>query len=65
MRVLSFDQGTRLSGWGYCESVQDGVSGVIDMSKSKLETAKRSFEMAKELWKIIKKYKRFMLVLAM
>ena len=27
------------------------------MSKSKLETDKRSFEMAKELWKIIKKYK--------
>lgn len=27
------------------------------MSKSKLETDKRSFEMAKEIWKIIKKYK--------
>jgi Holliday junction resolvasome RuvABC endonuclease subunit len=27
------------------------------MSKSKLETNKRSFKMAKELWKIIKKYK--------
>jgi Holliday junction resolvasome RuvABC endonuclease subunit len=27
------------------------------MNKSKLETDKRSFEMAKEIWKIIKKYK--------
>lgn len=26
------------------------------MNKSKLETDKRSFEMAKEIWKIIKKY---------
>lgn len=57
MRVLSFDQSTRLSGWCYFEDGQYVVSGVIDMSKSKLETDKRSFEMAKELWKIIKKYK--------
>lgn len=57
MRVLSFDQSTRVSGWAYFEDGQYVKSGVIDMSKSKLETDKRSFEMAKEIWKIIKKYK--------
>ena len=57
MRVLSFDQSTRVSGWAYFEDGKYVESGVIDMSKSKLETDKRSFEMAKEIWKIIKKYK--------
>ena len=57
MRVLSFHQSTRLSGWCCFENGQYIVSGVVDMSKSKLETDKRSFEMAKELWTIIKKYK--------
>lgn len=57
MRVLSFDQSTRVSGWAYFEDGQYVESGAIDMSKSKLETDKRSFEMAKEIWKIIKKYK--------
>lgn len=56
MRVLSFDQSTRVSGWAYFEDGQYVESGVIDMSKSKLETDKRSFEMAKDIWKIIKKY---------
>ena len=57
MRVLSCDQATRVS--GYCV-FQDGeyfCSGSIDMSKSTLETDKRSFEMAKEIWQLIKKYK--------
>lgn len=57
MKVLSFDQSTRVSGWAYFESGQYVTSGVVDMSKSKLETDKRSFEMAKEIWKIIKRYK--------
>lgn len=63
MRVLSFDQSTRVSGWSYFEHGQYVTSGVIDLSKSKLETDKRSFEMAKELWKIIKKYKPEHLIL--
>ena len=57
MKILSFDQSTRCSGYAYFEDGEYIESGVIDMSKSKLETDKRSFEMAKELWKIIKKYK--------
>lgn len=55
-KVLSLDQSTRLSGYCFLENGQYVDSGVIDMSKSKLETNKRSFEMAKALWKIIKKY---------
>lgn len=55
-KVLSLDQSTRLSGYCFLENSQYVDSGVIDMSKSKLDTYKRSFEMAKALWKIIKKY---------
>lgn len=63
MRVISLDQSTRCSGYAVFE---DGVyicSGVIDMNKSTLETDKRSFEMAKEIWKVIKKYNPEHLVL--
>jgi Holliday junction resolvasome RuvABC endonuclease subunit len=56
-KVLAFDQSTRVSGWAYYENNQYIESGIIDMSKSKLKTDKRSFEMAKALWKVIKKYK--------
>lgn len=38
-------------------------SGVIDLSKSKLETDVRSFEMAKSIWKIIRQYNPDHLVL--
>lgn len=62
-RVLSFDQSTRLSGYAYFENGQYIESGVVDMSKSQLGTDKRSFEMAKELWKVIKKYKPEYLIL--
>lgn len=62
-RVLSFDQSTRLSGYAYFENGQYIESGVVDMSKSPLETDKRSFEMAKKLWKVIKKYKPEYLIL--
>lgn len=56
MRVVSFDQSTRCSGYAVFDDGEYVASGVIDMNKSKLETDKRSFEMAKEIWKIIKKY---------
>lgn len=56
MRVLSMDQSTRLSGHCIFEDGKYICSGVVDMSKSKLETQERSFEMAKALWKVIKKY---------
>lgn len=57
MVVMSFDQSTRCSGYAVFEDGQYVTSGVVDMTKSKLETDERSFEMAKALWKIIKKYK--------
>lgn len=56
MRIVSLDQSTRCTGYAVFEDGQYIESGVIDMNKSKLETDKRSFEMAKEIWKIIKKY---------
>lgn len=56
MRVVSFDQSTRCSGYAVFEDGKYVTSGVIDMNKSQLETDKRSFEMAKEIWKVIKKY---------
>ena len=63
MKVISMDQSTRVSGWSYFEDSEYITSGVIDMSKSKLNTDERSFEMAKELWKVIKKYKPEHLIL--
>lgn len=57
MRVLAMDQSTRCSGWSYFEDDKYVASGIIDMSKSTLETDERSFEMAKSLWKIMKQYK--------
>lgn len=63
MRVLSLDQSTRCSGYALFEDGKYVLSGVINMKKSKLETEKRSFEMAKEIWKIINQYKPQYLVL--
>lgn len=57
MKVMIFDQSTRCSGWSFFADGEYITSGVVDMSKSKLETDERSFEMAKKLWKIIKEYK--------
>ena len=57
MKVLAFDQSSRCSGYAFFENGEYVESGVIDMSKSKLGTYERSFEMARELWKVIKKYK--------
>lgn len=56
MRVLSMDQSTRVSGYSFFEDNKYVCSGIVDMSKSQLGTHERSFEMAKSLWKIIKKY---------
>lgn len=56
MIVMSLDQSTRCSGYAVFENGKYITSGVVDMNKSKLETDKRSFEMAKEIWKIVKKY---------
>lgn len=57
MRVISFDQSTRVSGYAVFDDGEYVCSGIVDMSKSKLETTERSFEMAKRLWKILKEYK--------
>ena len=57
MRVVSMDQSTKLSGYAVFDDGKYVESGIIDMSKSKLETGERSFEMAKALWKVIKHYK--------
>lgn len=57
MRVMSFDQATRISGYAVFDNGEYVCSGVVDMSKSALDTYGRSFEMAKSLWKVIKKYK--------
>lgn len=62
-RVLSVDQSTRCTGYGFFLDGQYVESGIIDMNKSKLETNERSFEMAKAIWKIIKQYKPEYLVL--
>ena len=55
-KVMSVDQSTRCSGYCLVEDNEYVCSGVIDMSKSELETPERSFEMAKAIWKLIKKY---------
>ena len=57
MRVMSFDQSTRVSGWSLFEDREYVCSGTVDMNKSKLGTSERSFEMAKRLWAILKEYK--------
>ena len=62
-RVLSLDQSTRVSGYCLFQDDQYICSGVIDMSKSKLDTYERSFEMAKALWQVIKEYKPEFLVI--
>ena len=57
MLIMSMDQSTRKSGWSVFEDGKYVCSGVVDKSKSDLDTDARSFEMAKDLWKVIKKYK--------
>ena len=57
MRVMSWDQSTRVSGYAVFDQGKYVCSGVIDKSKSELDTYERSFEMAKDIWAIIDKYK--------
>lgn len=57
MKILICDQSTRCSGWSYFLDGEYVTSGIVDMSKSQLDTDERSVEMAKALWKIIRKYK--------
>jgi Holliday junction resolvasome RuvABC endonuclease subunit len=56
MKMMSFDQSTRASGWCLFDDGEYVCSGIIDMSKSKLDTDKRSFEMAKKLWQLLKEH---------
>lgn len=63
MKIMSFDQSTRCSGYAVFEDDKYVCSGTIDMSKSKLDTDERSFEMAKSLWNVIKQYKPEYLVI--
>lgn len=57
MKVLVCDQSTKCSGWSYFLDGEYVTSGIIDMSKSQLDTDARSFEMAKAIWNVIKQYK--------
>lgn len=63
MVVMSMDQSTRCSGYAVFENNKYVASGIVDMTKSKLDTDERSFEMAKALWRIIKQYKPEHLIL--
>lgn len=63
MVVMSMDQSTRKSGYAVFINSEYYCSGVVDKSKSDLDTDARSFEMAKDLWKVIKKYKPDVLIL--
>jgi Holliday junction resolvasome RuvABC endonuclease subunit len=55
--LLALDQSTRCSGYAVFEDGEYICSGVVDKSKSNLDTHERSFEMARDLWRVIKKYK--------
>lgn len=61
--TLSVDQSTRCTGYSWFVSGEYVESGIIDMTKSKLETNERSFEMAKAIWKLIKQYQPDYLIL--
>lgn len=63
MKVLALDQSTRKSGYAIFEDGKYVCSGIIDKSKSKLDTYERSFDMAKDLWKVIAHYKPNRLVI--
>lgn len=52
MRILSFDQSTRVTGWSVFEDGQYVKSGVIDLHKN-TDTDERSKQMAVEICKII------------
>lgn len=62
-RILCCDQSTKCTGHSFFLDGEYIESGMIDMSKSKLATEERSFEMAKAIWKLIKNYKPDYIVL--
>lgn len=62
-KILCLDQATRKSGWSLFIDGGYAGSGIIDLSKSELDTYERSFEMAKELWAVIKKNKPEILII--
>lgn len=57
MRIASFDQSTRCSGFAVFENGKYIESGVIDMRKSKLDTGERIGEMGIAICKKIKEIK--------
>ena len=56
MKVLAFDQSTRVTGWSVFDDGQYVTSGVIDLHKN-TDTEERSKQMAVEICKVIKKNK--------
>jgi Holliday junction resolvasome RuvABC endonuclease subunit len=56
MRILSFDQSTRVTGWSIFDDRQYVASGVIDLHKIK-DTDERSKQMAVEICKVIENAK--------
>lgn len=61
--LLALDQSTRVSGYSVFEDGEYVCSGLIDKSKSELDTYDRSFEMARDIWRVIKKYQPDYLVI--
>ena len=61
--LLALDQSTRCSGYAVFEDGKYVCSGVIDKNKSELPTYERSFEMARDIWRVIKKYQPQVLVI--
>ena len=61
--LLALDQSTRCSGYAVFEDGKYVCSGVIDKNKSDLPTYERSFEMARDIWRVIKKYQPQVLII--
>lgn len=55
MKVLTFDQSTRITGWSLFEDAQYVTSGVIDLHKI-TDTDERSKQMGLEICKLIEEY---------
>ena len=53
MKILAFDQSTKVTGWSIFDEGQYVTSGVIDLHLSKETTEKRSEKMAVEICKLI------------
>lgn len=57
MKILAFDQSTKITGWSFFESSRYVDSGVIDLHLSKDITEKRSEKMAVEICSLIENHK--------